>query len=360
MLRVIMQSLKILTIGVMTLLVAAGGVRVFDYAVDRALPADTGERVEVTISEDDSAGEVADRLADAGLIRSKLLFTTQMRVERGEFVSGNYQLRKGMTIDQIIGRISRGELALVDDDAEEEPAETVPFSITIPEGWRTTQIAELYAAEGNIENGYEEFMAAVEAVDPNEYAFLADRPAGASLEGYLFPDTYDFIPNDAAYNVRLMLNNFDQQFTAEMRARAAEMNLSVYDVLTFASLVEREAQIPEERPIIADVYLSRYQQGWKLDADPTVQYVLGDRQDWWPQLSGDDLFAESPYNTYQNEGLPPGPIANPGIASIQAVLFPEETDYMYFVAKGDTGEHAFARTLEEQQANIDLYLNTSE
>lgn len=357
MLHIILQSLKILTIAVMTLLVATGGVRVFDLAVQRAIPEDSGERVEITISADDTVDAVADRLAEAGLIRSTLLFSTQMRVEGSSFVGGNYRMQKGMTVDQIIDRISRGEVASADEEEPSDETAAVPFTITIPEGWRTTEIAEAYAAESGVEGGYDAFMEAVETVDVSEYAFLQGRPEGASLEGFLFPDTYDFVPNDPAYNIRLMLNNFDQQVTPEMRARADAMNLSLYDVVTFASLVEREAQLPDERPIIADVYLSRYQQGWRLDADPTVQYVLGDRGDWWPKLSGDDLFAESPYNTYQTEGLPPGPIANPGFAAIQAVLFPAETDYMYFVAKGDTGEHAFATTLEEQEANIDQWQN---
>lgn len=357
MLRIIVQSLKILTIAVMTLLVATGGFQLFDIAVQRAIPEDAGERVEITINEDDTVDAVADRLADAGMIRSKILFSTQMRVEGGAFVGGNYGLRKGMTVDQIIGRISRGEVASVDDEASGDEAAATTFSITIPEGWRTTEIAEAYAAESGVEGGYEAFMEAVATVNISEYAFLQDRPEGASLEGFLFPDTYDFVSDDPAYNVVLMLNNFDQQFNADMRTRTREMGLSIYDVVTFASLVEREAQLPDERPIIADVYLSRYQEGMRLDADPTVQYVLGDRGDWWPKLDGDDLFAESPYNTYQNDGLPPGPIANPGFAAIQGVLFPAETEYIYFVAKGDTGEHAFATNFEDHQANVDQWLN---
>lgn len=350
MLRIILQSLKILTIAVMTLLVAAGGFRVFDSAVQRAIPEDSGERVEIAINEDDTVDAVADRLVDEGLIRSKFLFSTQMRVEGGSFVGGNYRLQKGMTVDQIIGRIARGEVAAVDEEETNDETASAPFSITIPEGWRTTEIAEAYAAAPGVEGGYDAFMEAVATVDVNEYAFLQGRPEGASLEGFLFPDTYDFVPNDPAYNIRLMLNNFDRTVTPEMRGRAEAMNLTLYDVVTFASLVEREAQLPDERPIIADVYLSRYQEGMKLDADPTLQYALGKRGEWWPRLS--DTNVESPYNTYQFVGLPPGPIANPGFASIQAVLFPAETDFLYFVAKGDTGEHAFATTLEEQNMNV--------
>jgi UPF0755 protein len=143
-----------------------------------------------------------------------------------------------------------------------------------------------------------------------------------------------------------------------MRARTNAMGLTIGQVLTVASLVEKEAQLPEERPIIADVYLSRWEQGWRLDADPTVQYIVGKAGDWWPtQLTEEDLHIQSPYNTYQSDGLPPGPIANPGFASIQAVLFPADTPYMYFVAKCETGEHAFGVTPEDQAANVEQFQN---
>ena len=124
--------------------------------------------------------------------------------------------------------------------------------------------------------------------------------------------------------------------------------------LTFASLVEREAAVSEERPIIADIYEKRYTEGWRLEADPTVQYALGTHDEWWPELSGEDLY-DDPYNTYQVDGLPPGPIANPGFASIRAVLFPADSPYYYFFAKADgSGYHLFATTSDEQQQNIDF------
>jgi UPF0755 protein len=153
-----------------------------------------------------------------------------------------------------------------------------------------------------------------------------------------------------------MLTNFGNKYTPDMRERTTEMGLDINQVLTVASLVEREAQLPEERPIIADIYLSRWEQGWNLEADPTVQYVVGKVGDWWPtKLTDEELHIQNPYNTYQNSGLPPGPIANPGFASIQAVLFPDDTPYMFFVAKCDTGEHAFAVTADEQAANVEQY-----
>lgn len=357
MLRVFTQSLKVVTIVALAVVTIGAGFWAFTYATEKARPSDAGEPVMVSVFDGQSDAEVADELVRQGLIRSKVLFQGQFRLSGGALVPGTYTLRKGMSVPQIVDRITGAAPA----EPPPEAASTAPesFDITIPEGWRIEQIAEEYERLGG-EGGAEAFMEAVRTIDRSQFDFLADLPPDASLEGYLFPDTYRFNGRDPKMNVATMLTNFGNKYTPEMRQRTREMGLTIQQVLTVASLVEREARIPEERPIIADVYLSRWEQGWRLDADPTVQYVLGTPQDWWPKLSGDDLYVESPYNTYQNDGLPPGPIANPGFASIQAVLFPDDTPYMYFVAKGDSGEHAFAVTAEEQAANVETYLNSGE
>lgn len=365
MLRAIVQILKILTIGVTALLVATGGARVFDLAIDRATPEDVGEPVAIAIAEEDDPDAVADKLADAGLIRSKLLFSGQMRVSGGTLEEGEYTLRKGMTVQQIVDTVSGvpPEEPQAEDAAEAAAAdvgagETV--QVTIPEGRRIEEIAEI-AEENGIEGGYEGFLQAVEDVDRSQYDFLADLPEGATLEGFLFPNTYDFVKDDPAYNVAQMLNGFDTQVTPEMRDRASKMNLSLQEVITFASIIEREARVPNERPTIADVYLNRYADPEfpaGLEADPTVQYVVGTREEWWPNLNENKALLEiqSPYNTYKNRGLPPGPICNPGFASIQAVLFPAGTRNYFFVATGDeAGTHHFAETWEQHQENVKLY-----
>jgi UPF0755 protein len=345
--RLLTQSLKIITIVALTVMVAGAGVWAFRYATEAARPSDAGTPVMISVFDGQTDAEIADELHSQGLIKSKMLFQGQLRLSGGALVPGTYTLRKGMSVPQIVDSITGAAPA----DAVAEAPSNAPesFDITIPEGWRTEQIAEEYERLGGEE--------AVENIDRSQFDFLADLPADQSLEGYLFPDTYRFSGTNPTANVATMLTNFGNKYTPEMRQRTSEMGLTINQVLTVASLVEREAQLPDERPTIADVYLSRWEQGWRLDADPTVQYVLGRPGDWWPTLTGDDLFVESPYNTYQNDGLPPGPICNPGFASIQAVLFPNDTPYMYFVAKGDSGEHAFAVTAEEQQANVDRYLN---
>jgi len=352
-LRILTQSLKVITIAGLAVMVLAAGVWAFSYTAKLARPADVGQPVMFSIFEDQTDAEVADELAKQGLIRSTLLFQGQYKLSGGALVPGTYTLRKGMSIPQIVDRITGAAPA----DEPAQAASTAPesFDITIPEGWRMEQIAEEYERLGGA-GGKQAFLDAVKDIDRSQFDFLAGLPADESLEGYLFPDTYRFDGQDPKLDVATMLTNFGNKYTPEMRQRTQQMGLDINQVLTVASLVEREAQLPEERPIIADIYLSRWEQGWNLEADPTVQYVVGKVGDWWPtKLTDEQLHIQNPYNTYQNPGLPPGPIANPGFASIQAVLFPDDTPYMFFVAKCDTGEHAFAVTADEQAANVEQF-----
>ncbi len=351
MLRIIVQTLKIATIAAMAVIVALGGQRFFDYYLDHEKPTDTGRPFVLQVTEEDDDDAVAARLADADMIQSELYFKTQLRLSGGDLQPRTYTLRKGMSVPMIVGAItSSGE-----EGGEVAAAEAAPVvKITVPEGWRTEQIAEEAEKQG-LQGGGQAVMDAIAQVSNDEYEFLKDRPAGASLEGYLFPNTYDTASGgDLVY---YMLDTFDAQFTPEMRQRAEEMNLSIHQVVTLASLVEREAVLDEERPIIAAVYLNRLEQGIQLDADPTVQYVVGKPGNWWPKLTGEDLYVDSPYNTYAGPGLPPGPISNPSIKSIFAVLNPEPVDYIYFVAKEDGSDsHAFANNKAEHDANVCRYL----
>jgi UPF0755 protein len=232
-------------------------------------------------------------------------------------------------------------------------------TITIPEGWRLEQITELLEEQGIATK--EEFMALAMADWP-EFDFLADRPAGASLEGYLFPDTYQIGPEYGAREViALMLQTFDGRVTPEMRARAEAQGMTLREVITLAGIVEREAMIPDERPVIAKVYLNRLEIIMHLGADPTVQYAKGydpATGKWWNTLTAEDYQAvDSDYNTYTHYGLPPGPICNAGLDSIRAVLYPADVEYLYFLrndVKGD-GSHVFAVTFDEHLANQAKY-----
>lgn len=298
-----------------------------------------------TITSGETATTIATRLENAGLIRDAGLFRllVQYRGVDAQLEAGDYQLRANMSVEEIVHALQSGR-----------PSET---TITIPEGRRMEEIAEMLEERGLVEG--EEFMRAVREGE-FEYDFLSDRPEGVSLEGYLFPDTYN-IPLEfgAAQIIDMMLADFGRRFTPEMRQEAARGGMSIHEVLTVASLVEREARIPEERPIIASVYLNRLEAGWLLESDATAQYALGYQEEtgqWWksPVSLEEMTEVDSPYNTYLYPGLPPGPICNPGLASIQAVINPAETNYMYFYHKGD-GSHAFAETLEEHLENQRRY-----
>jgi UPF0755 protein len=312
------------------------------------LPTPSGaDVVSVEVASGESAGDISQRLEDAGVIESARLFrilVALMGVEN-EMVAGHYEFDRGMPTLQVIGRLRLGI--------------TMPLMVTVPEGLRSEEVALLMERDGIVKA--EDFRHAL-ASGTYDFAFLAERPAGAGLEGYLFPATYGFSRGVTAEEVvRRMLAAFDAQVTPELRQAIEASGLTLHEAVTLASIVEREAVLPEERPIIASVFLNRLRLGMPLEADPTVQYALAndpasvERFGFWKQgLTTEDLQVDSPYNTYLNGGLPPGPIANPGLASLEAVAHPAQTNYLYFVARND-GSHVFAETLEEHLRNVEKY-----
>jgi UPF0755 protein len=305
-----------------------------------------GQTVIITIHEGEGAREVGEDLEDEGIISSGLLFRVLVALEGYEdkLVAGDYEFEKGMPTLEVVERIRHGQ--------------TAPLVVTIREGVRAEEIAELM--EDKTVVPAEDFLEAIKSW--YEFGFLYTKPYWANLEGYLFPDTYFFSRNMTVEEVvQQILENFDQRLDNDLRDEAAVAGLSVHTVLILASIVEREAQVAEERPVIADVFLKRLRRGMPLDADPTVQYALGNdpasvaRYGYWKQeLTQADLEVDSPYNTYRYAGLPRGPICNPGLDSIRAVIRPEQTDYLYFVARAD-GSHVFAETLEEHVRNVEQY-----
>ncbi|MCL5256372.1 MAG: endolytic transglycosylase MltG [Chloroflexi bacterium] len=308
-------------------------------------PASSGgppKTVDFTVTQGETTAQIADRLKEAGLIKQPLLFRIMLRFKApdAKFEAGEFQLSTDMTTDELIDALSHAKQA-------------ASITVTIPEGWRAEEIAAKLASDGLV--NADEFMNEVKN-GQFDYGFLADRPAGTGVEGYLFPDTY-FIPKSYTAHdiIKMMLDDFDKRFTPEMRQEVAKQGLNMHQIVTMASLVEREVRVPEERALVAGVFHNRLKAEMPLETDPTIQYAVGTSTDWWPKdLTVDDLAVDSPYNTYTHTGLPPGPICNPGLAALQAATAPAETDYMYFVATGD-GSHVFARTLEEHNANVQKY-----
>jgi UPF0755 protein len=292
----------------------------------------------------ESVAEVGRKLQNAGLIRDGDLFRLYVRNNDLDSTlnAGVFVLRPNMNIPEIAQALQRA-LAL----------ET---QITIPEGMRLEEIAELLQEQINI--NADEFIRLARRGDYN-YAFLRDLPDGASLEGYLFPDTYRLPQNPTAQDVLLkMLDTFGEK-VAPLLEQARANGQNPRQVLTLASIVEREAVIQSERPVIASVYLNRLKIGMALQADPTTQYALGyqpDQKTWWKRpLFLDDLKYADPagYNTYVSAVIPPGPIASPGLSSIQAVLNPAQSEYYFFVAAcNQDGSHQFSVTFQEHQSKL--------
>ncbi len=351
--------LLLLIVAVLAVAVSYYLIHFARFAPPAAAGSTSGEPVEIVfeINEGESTAQIARNLQDKGLIHGFLFIPgewlfrgwSSLRGMDGQLKVGRYTLRSDMTMDEILEALSKAP-----------PQEDITF--TIREGLRLEEIGEQLEEQGVM--SAEEFAAALEV--PYDYRFLADRPITATLEGYIFPDTYKVpLAYTSTQIVDFVLQNFDRRFSATMREQAALHGMSIFDVVTLASVVEREAIVDSERPIIASVYLNRLAAGMPLEADPTVQYALGYSEDqgrWWPVIYFDELGVETlaeydnPYNTYRHAGLPPGPICSPGLAALRAVVEPAQTDYYFFVAKGDgSGEHAFARTLEEHNINVARY-----
>jgi peptidoglycan lytic transglycosylase G len=285
----------------------------------------------VVVEEGDTLASVADKLEEAGIINSPTLFKLEARI-KGESTGikpGEYRLTPGEGSGEILKTLTSG-----DSDST--------FSVTITEGLTLDQTAQKVAEQGSIPA--EEFEAAAKKTDYG-YAFL-DDPAIQTTEGFLFPKKYKFEKGtDASQIVDRLL----QQYSAETRdldfaGAQKRFNLTGYELVTTASLIEKEAASPEERPLVASVIYNRIRAGMPLQVDATVQYAIGKPKD---ELSLDDLEVESPYNTYKHPGLPPGPIASPGRESIEAALEPAETDYLYYVLEADGKKHFFTDDYDE-------------
>lgn len=312
---------------------------------------DDPETVLIDVKAGDSAALIGQRLEAAGVIESADTFGLLASATGSErkLAAGEYEFEQGTSVVDALSRIRNGL--------------TAARVVTIPEGLRIEEIAALLDRRGITKA--RDFVSAIVAnglLGPSGSTLAAGRPAGATLEGYIYPATYSFSRKaDTQDVVNAMLKAMDERFTLQMRDQAKEAGLTPHEVITLASIIEREIVIPEERPMVASVYLNRLRQGMALQADPTVQYAVGPapntlgQQSYWKRdLTSQDLQSGSPYNTYARQGLPPGPIANPGIDSILAVLHPAQTNYLYFVARPD-GSHAFSATFEEHQQNVERY-----
>ncbi|MBN2908615.1 endolytic transglycosylase MltG [Polycladomyces sp. WAk] len=321
-------------------LLAAWSILAYIY-VDHTLssPPRT-EPVQLEIPPGTSITEIGRLLKENGLIRQDYFFTAYAWWKgHTNLQAGVYEIPPNETLDGMLQMFSAGK--------------TGGSRVTIPEGYTVEQIASLMERKTGINR--EDFLRAVNEA-PYPYDFvreIPDKPGRRHrLEGYLFPSTYHFpkgIQPEKA--VDMMLQQFQRRLTPAVRQRLKEENLTVDEWITVASIVEREGQVKGELPRIAGVIFNRLQRNMKLQVDATVQYALGKQK---TRLFYKDLKVDSPYNTYRNEGLPPGPISNPGDDALKAVLYPEKHSYLYYVTKKDgTHEHYFAETPREHELNIE-------
>jgi UPF0755 protein len=294
----------------------------------------------VTIDQGTGTQAIIARLSEAGVVSHPLALKIYLRLtgRGGNLKAGEYKFASPISPLQAVEKIRRGEVDLE--------------RVTIPEGFNRFDIAETLASKTGKASA-EDFLRLMNDQTPIEQI----APTARDLEGYLFPDTYNYnaktTPEDL---VRSMVSRFEEVFTPEWAARASELGLTVHQIVTLASIIEREAKVPDERPHMASVFYNRLKRGVPLASDPTFIYaaILAGDYDGNPnQLKYRNRF--SPYNTYVVTGLPPGPIASPGRASLEAVLYPDTTDDLYFVVTGTAGRHKFSRTAAEHDAAVEEY-----
>lgn len=278
-----------------------------------------GSSVDVVIPKGASPRLIASRLKEADLIYSENLFVALIKLHdySKKLKAGRYEFNSKDSIFKIIRKIKNGENSNI--------------KITIPEGYTIKEIGAVLE-EKNI-------------CKSSDFIKLANEK---NMEGFLFPDTYFIAPPAGEFDIINMMNNeFNKFFTQDMKERCSRLNMSVKDIITLASIIEKEAVAKEERPIIAGIFINRLKKKMKLESCATVLYAMGINKE---RLSFNDLKFDSKYNTYKYRGLPPGPICNPGKESIKAALYPAETNDLFFVSKGN-GTHYFSSTFNEHIKN---------
>ncbi len=337
--RKVKKSGCVIGIIVLLLFALAGGGTL--YYMSAFNPIQLAEEVTVTVPQGAGSKQIAALLDDSGVIKSKTVFGFYVKQQKAaaNLRPGTYTFGPGeVDMEAVVAKLQKGGLS------------ENTMNITIPEGLTVEQTADLLAQKGVVDK--QKFLDYAADLDI-PYDYIPKGKDYNQLEGFLFPETYNILKTWGEKEIiDMMLAQFDKVFTQEWRDRAKEMNMSIYDVVKLASIIEREALYDSDRPIISGVFHNRLDISMRLQSCATVQYILGEPK---AVLTNADVRIESPYNTYLHEGLPPTPIASPGAKSLEAALYPEKTDYLYFLAKPD-GHHYFSKTLDEHNAAKKKYL----
>jgi len=335
----------VLTCVIILLVIVIGGA---GYGWLQMQPTSASEQAkEVQIKQGMGTSKIADVLEQEGLIKNSLIFKVYLKVnkEGSKFKAGKYALTPGLTYQEIIAKLNAGDVI---------PDEVIRF--TIPEGYTINQIADKLSADHQVDRA--EFLSLVDDAAAFKLPASTEIPTDTKLihqlEGYLFPETYELKKGSTAKDmIQRMLNELDKKLAtlpSDWEQKMKAQNLNFHQLMTVASLIEREVVVDSERGLVAGVIYNRLKQNKPLQIDATIQYLFDKPKD---RLYNKDLKIESPYNTYLHDGLPPGPIASPSLASIEAALNPEPSKYLYYVTKKDGSQsHLFAVTYKEHLENI--------
>lgn len=294
------------------------------------------------IKKGEGNSEISANLKKEGLISGNWYFYYYVRSHGllNKFLPGKYELNGSMTIPEIAMILTNEEKIL--------PGYA---KVTFPEGWTGKQMAERLKANGLDGDG---FLALVQNPDSlrEKYAFLKDKSV-KTLEGYLFPDTYFLAKEIKAEDIIVrMLDNFDSKITSDLQEEMKNQSRSLDEIIIMASIIENEVRSDSDRALVSGIYWNRIKIGQPLQSDITLAYILGEKK---KQYSSDDTRTVSPYNTYLNKGLPPGPIDNPGLSAIKAAIYPQDSDYNYYLSDPETGQTVFAKSFEEHKVNKAKY-----
>jgi len=350
--------LKVILLAVLLVAVFAGAFVLYVFSKVNTPRTYFSEEKVFSIEKGESVSSVARRLEEEGIISSGLVFKVYAAFKNlsGQVQAGSFKLDSAMTLKEVLKLLTEGR-GLADE-----------ISVTFLEGNTLEEYARLLEERGLVSSA--EFLAVASSGKfDKEYEFLSDKPAGRSLEGYLFPDTYNFKKGASAEEIiRKMLNNFGRKFNDDLRREARKQGKSIFEIVIMASLVEGEVgrnlkpgsklsvedlqKLSEERRLVAGVFYNRLRAGRALESDATISYITGNNR---AAATLEETRMDHPYNTYRNPGLPPGPINNPSLDAILAAVYPAETDYFYFLSK-PSGEVVFSRTFEEHVANKAKFL----
>ncbi|OGE81044.1 MAG: hypothetical protein A2826_01295 [Candidatus Doudnabacteria bacterium RIFCSPHIGHO2_01_FULL_43_23] len=346
--------LRLILLGLLLLVLVLGAIVLYVNVKAKNSFTDFSNEQIFDISQGEGVSQAASRLEEEGIISSAFIFKVYVRLKGlGQNIqAGSFSLNSNLSIAEIVDRLSTGR-GLADE-----------IVVTLTEGSTVLDIASTLESAGLVIAT--EFIKATKSGNFEEFNFLSDRPQGADLEGYLFPDTYNFKKTSSGMDIlEKLLNNFDRKFNADLQEEVSRQGKTIFEIVTMASIVEGEVgrnkdnltkddleKIEEERRLVAGVFYNRLSVNHPLQSDATLGYATGHKK---LQLSFEDTQSQNPYNTYQHLGLPPGPINNPSLDSILAAIYPADTDYFYFLSKPD-GEAVFGVTLEDHNANKARYL----